>query len=44
MAMEAIMKLRLSPAECEMVGDMKTDEEFAKRLRIKYWDAKDFWA
>ena len=44
MGMEAIMKLRLNPAECEMVGDMKTDEEFAKRLRIKYWDAKDFWA
>jgi histidinol-phosphate phosphatase family protein len=44
MAIEAIMKLKLNPAECEMVGDMKTDEEFARRLQIKYWDAKDFWA
>jgi histidinol-phosphate phosphatase family protein len=44
MGMEAIMKLKLNPVECEMVGDMKTDEEFARRLQIKYWDVKDFWA
>jgi histidinol-phosphate phosphatase family protein len=43
MAMEAIMKLRLDPEECIMVGDMKTDEEMAKRLNIKYYDVKDFW-
>ena len=43
MAMEAIMKLRLDPEECIMVGDMKTDEEMAKRLNIKYCDVKDFW-
>jgi histidinol-phosphate phosphatase family protein len=43
MAMEAIMKLKLDPEECIMVGDMKTDEEMAKRLNIKYYDVKDFW-
>lgn len=43
MAMECIMKLKLDPEECIMVGDMKTDEEMAKRLNIKYNDVKDFW-
>jgi D-glycero-D-manno-heptose 1,7-bisphosphate phosphatase len=43
MAMEAIMKLQLNPEKCIMVGDMKTDEEFANRLRIKYFDVKEFW-
>jgi histidinol-phosphate phosphatase family protein len=43
MAMEAIMKLRLNPEECIMVGDMKTDEEMAKRLNIKYYDVNEFW-
>ncbi len=42
MAMEAIMNLKLDPTQCEMIGDMKTDEEFARRLQIKYWDVKDF--
>ena len=44
MAMEAIMKLKLDPEECIMVGDMKTDEEMAKRLNIKYYDVAEFWA
>jgi hypothetical protein len=26
-----------------MVGDMKTDEEMAKRLGIKYYDVAQFW-
>lgn len=43
MAMEAIMKLKLNPEECIMVGDMKTDEEMAKRLNIKYYDVNVFW-
>jgi histidinol-phosphate phosphatase family protein len=43
MAMEAIMKLKLNPEECIMVGDMKTDEEMAKRLNIKYYDVNKFW-
>jgi histidinol-phosphate phosphatase family protein len=43
MAMEAIMKLKLDPEECIMVGDMKTDEEMAKRLNIKYYDVNKFW-
>jgi histidinol-phosphate phosphatase family protein len=43
MAMECIMKLKLDPEECIMVGDMKTDEEMAKRLRLKYYDVADFW-
>jgi histidinol-phosphate phosphatase family protein len=43
MAMEAIMKLKLNPEECVMVGDMKTDEEMAKRLQIKYYDVNEFW-
>ena len=44
MAMECIMKLKLDPEECVMVGDMKTDEEMAKRLNIKYYDVAEFWA
>lgn len=43
MAMECIMKLKLNPKECLMVGDMKTDEEMAKRLGIQYKDVNDFW-
>ena len=43
MAMEAIMKFKLNPEECIMVGDMKTDEEMARRLNIKYYDVNEFW-
>ena len=43
MAMEAIMKLKLDPEECIMVGDMSTDEQMAKRLHIKYIDVNAFW-
>lgn len=43
MAIECIMKLKLNPKECMMVGDMKTDEEMAKRLDIPYTDVNDFW-
>ena len=43
MAMEAIMTLKLNPKECIMVGDLKTDEQMAKRLNIAYIDVNDFW-
>jgi histidinol-phosphate phosphatase family protein len=43
MAMEAIMKLKLNPEECVMVGDRKTDEQMANRLNIPYIDVADFW-
>jgi histidinol-phosphate phosphatase family protein len=43
MAMEAIMKLKLDPEECVMVGDLKTDEQMAKRLHLKYIDVNAFW-
>jgi len=43
MAIEAIMKLKLDPEACIMVGDMKTDEGMAKRLNIKYIDVNKFW-
>ncbi len=43
MAMDCIMKLQLNPEECIMVGDMKTDEQMAHRLNMKYIDVKDFW-
>ena len=44
MAVDCIMKLQLNPKECIMVGDMTTDENMAKRLNIKYYDVKEFWA
>lgn len=43
MAMECIMKLKLNPEACVMVGDMKTDEQMAKRLKIPYMDVNEFW-
>jgi histidinol-phosphate phosphatase family protein len=43
MAMEAIMKLKLNPHNCIMVGDMKTDEQMAARLNIPYIDVANFW-
>jgi D-glycero-D-manno-heptose 1,7-bisphosphate phosphatase len=43
MAMECIMKLKLNPELCLMVGDMKTDEQMAKRLKIPYVDVNEFW-
>jgi histidinol-phosphate phosphatase family protein len=43
MAMDCIMKLKLNPHNCIMVGDMKTDESMAQRLNIQYIDVKDFW-
>lgn len=43
MAMEYITKLKVNPHKSIMVGDMKTDEEMAKRLGIKYYDVGQFW-
>lgn len=43
MAMECIMRFKLNPDECIMVGDRTTDEQMAKRLNIKYYDVNKFW-
>jgi histidinol-phosphate phosphatase family protein len=43
MAMEAIMKLKLDPTKCIMVGDMKSDEEMAARLQIPFIHTNAFW-
>jgi phosphoglycolate phosphatase-like HAD superfamily hydrolase len=43
MAMECIMNLKLNPTACLMVGDMKTDDQMAKRLKIPYMDVNEFW-
>ena len=43
MAMECIMKLKLDPLECIMVGDRKTDQSMAERLQMTYYDVKNFW-
>jgi D-glycero-D-manno-heptose 1,7-bisphosphate phosphatase len=43
MAMDCIMKLQLNPELCLMVGDMKTDEQMAKRLKIPYVYVDKFW-
>jgi HAD superfamily hydrolase (TIGR01662 family) len=43
MGVEFIEKYKLDPAQCIMVGDMKTDETFAHRCGFQYFDAKDFF-
>lgn len=43
MVMECVTKLKVNPHQSIMVGDMKTDEEMAKRLGIKYYDVAEFW-
>ena len=43
MPMECIMKLKLDPLQCIMVGDRKTDQSMAERLKMTYYDVKDFW-
>jgi D-glycero-D-manno-heptose 1,7-bisphosphate phosphatase len=40
---QAIMKYKLNPANCIMVGDQKTDETFATRLGIPFVPASQFW-
>lgn len=40
---EFIEKYKLDPAQCIMVGDMKTDETFAKRCGFKYIPAAEFF-
>ena len=39
-----IEKYKLNPAECIMVGDMTTDETFAKRCGFQYQHADQFFA
>ena len=43
MGVDAIMKYKLNPEECLMVGDMTSDTTFATRLRIPFITATDFW-
>jgi HAD superfamily hydrolase (TIGR01662 family) len=40
---EFIEKYKLDPVQCIMVGDMKTDETFAKRCGFKYVPAEEFF-
>lgn len=40
---EFIEKYKLDPSQCIMVGDMKTDETFAKRCGFKYVHADQFF-
>jgi len=40
---ELIEKYKLDPSQCIMVGDMKTDETFAKRCGFKYVDVNEFF-
>lgn len=39
-----IVKHKLNPADCIMVGDMTTDETFAQRCGFQYVDANTFFA
>jgi histidinol-phosphate phosphatase family protein len=41
---QAIEKYKLDPTASLMVGDQKTDETFAARLKIPFMSAKQFWA
>jgi len=43
MPMYAIEKYHLNPQNCIMVGDMKTDETMANRLKIQFINVKGFW-
>lgn len=43
MGVAFIEKYKLDPAQCIMVGDMKTDETFANRCGFQYFDAADFF-
>jgi HAD superfamily hydrolase (TIGR01662 family) len=38
-----IEKYKLNPSKCIMVGDMTTDETFAKRCGFEYYDANAFF-
>jgi len=44
MALSKILEYKLNPARCVMVGDMKTDETMAERLRMKFVYADKFWS
>ena len=43
LGVEFIEKYKLAPAQCIMVGDMTTDETFAKRCGFQYIEAKKFF-
>lgn len=40
---DAIMKYKLNPEKCLMVGDMTSDRTFATRLRIPFIITTEFW-
>ena len=40
---EFMLKHKLDPKQCLMVGDMKTDETFATRCGMQYYDQADFF-
>lgn len=40
---EFMLKHKLDPQQCIMIGDMTTDETFAKRAGIQYVDQADFF-
>jgi histidinol-phosphate phosphatase family protein len=44
LGVQAIEKYKLAPTACLMVGDQKTDETFATRLRIPFVSTQVFWA
>ena len=41
---EFIEKYKLDPRECVMIGDLKTDETFAKRSGFRYFNEAEFFA
>jgi histidinol-phosphate phosphatase family protein len=43
LGVQAILKYKLNPEACIMVGDQKTDETFATRLKIPFVSVTDFW-
>jgi HAD superfamily hydrolase (TIGR01662 family) len=43
LAVELIEKYKLNPSECIMVGDMKSDETFAKRSGFQFVHANEFF-
>lgn len=44
LAVQAIEEWKLQPSRCVMVGDMKTDETFAKRIGFKFVSTSVFWS
>jgi len=43
MPLKMIEQYKLNPKKCIMVGDMKTDQTMAERLKLQYIDVNEFW-